>query len=330
MNRLFSVAVAAFVLSHGFAVAGETYTDPDKTDADFAIQGEYEGKLHEGEDAVKYGVQLIAEGNGKFQAVAYPGGLPGAGWDGNGPLRIQKRGELKDGKVIIEDTLGKGVVENGQLTIYAPGSNTAIGTLKRIQRQSPTLGAKPPQGAVVLYGGPDDVENWVGGKASEEGLLMQGVTSKQKFGDHTLHVEFRLPYQPENRGQGRGNSGLYLQGRYEVQMLDSFGLEGKQNECGGIYSVASPALNMCLPPLTWQTYDVEYTAGTFDDAGKVVKNPRVTVKHNGVVIHDNVELPGERNTTSAPTKAGPEPGPVYLQNHGNPVRYQNIWAVEKK
>jgi hypothetical protein len=120
-----------------------------------------------------------------------------------------------------------------------------------------------------------------------------------------------------------------VQGRYEVQMLDSFGLEGEQNECGGIYSVGKPAVNMALPPLTWQTYDIDYTAAVYEN-GKVKTNPRVTVIHNGVTIHDNIELPGERNTTAAPLKAGPEPGPVYLQNHGNPVRYRNIWVVEKK
>lgn len=113
-------------------------------------------------------------------------------------------------------------------------------------------------------------------------------------------------------------------------MLDSFGLSGEQNECGGLYSVKKPDLNMCLPPLSWQTYDVDYTAAKYDDGGKLVKNPRVTIRHNGVIIHDDVELPGERNTTAAPIGAGPQPGPVYLQDHGNPVRYRNIWVVEKE
>jgi hypothetical protein len=157
---------------------------------------------------------------------------------------------------------------------------------------------------------------------------MEGTTSKQGFGSHKLHIEFRIPYQPEDRGQGRGNSGIYAQGRYEVQMLDSFGLAGKHNECGGIYSVKDPDVNMCLPPLSWQTYDFDYTAAKFDADGKLVAPPRMTVHHNGVLIHDDVELPGDRSTTAAPSKPGPEPGPVYLQNHGCPVRYRNIWVVE--
>ena len=85
---------------------------------------------------------------------------------------------------------------------------------------------------------------------------------------------------------------------------------------------------MCYPPLSWQTYDIDFKAARFDDQGKLVANPRVTVRHNGVVVHDNVELPGERSTTAAPVGPGPESGPVFLQNHGCPLRYRNVWVVE--
>jgi hypothetical protein len=200
-------------------------------------------------------------------------------------------------------------------------------TLEKVHRKSPTLGKEPPAGAVVLFDG-TNADNFKNGRMTEDGLLEQGCTSKRTFGSHRLHIEFRLPYQPHDRGQGRGNSGLYLQGRYEVQMLDSFGLEGKQNECGGVYSVSAPRLNMCFPPLSWQTYDVDYRAAKYDENGKLLSNPRMTVEHNGVTIHEDLELPGERNTTAAPVRAGPEAGPVYLQDHGNPVRYRNIWVVE--
>src|SRR5690606_10766687 len=131
------------------------------------------------------------------------------------------------------------------------------------------------------------------------------------FGDHKIHIEFLLPYKPEARGQGRGNSGIYLQGRYEVQMLDSFGLEGRDNECGGIYSVAKPKVNMCLPPLVWQTYDIDFTAARYDAEGKKTANARITVHHNGVLIHDDIELP--HATTASRLKEGPEDGPIYLQ-----------------
>jgi hypothetical protein len=199
--------------------------------------------------------------------------------------------------------------------------------LKKTVRQSPTLGAKPPAGAVVLFDG-KSADEWQGGRMTSDGLLIPGVTSKKKFQSGTLHAEFRTPYMPQDSGQQRGNSGCYLQGRYEVQVLDSFGLEGKDNECGGLYSVRDSSLNMCFPPLSWQTYDIDFIAATYDDAGKVTELPRVTVRLNGVVVQNNVELPN-RKTTAAPVEVGPEPGPIYLQDHGNPVRYRNVWFVPK-
>ena len=320
---------AAVVLAPAVAVAGPTWTNAEQAaqeDPDFLIQGEYTGTYNAGGEEEKTGVQVIALGGGKFRAVGYEGGLPGDGWDGQEKQTAEA--ELKDGVVLFKNGEGLARIEGGVMTILT-GDGKALGKLTRVQRKSKTLGAEPPQGAVVLYGGADDSAKWKGGKTDDEGLLMQGVTSLQKFGGHSLHLEFRLPYKPQDRGQGRGNSGMYLQGRYEVQMLDSFGLEGKHNECGGIYSVKEPDVNMAFPPLAWQTYDVDFTAARYDADGKPTSRPRVTVRHNGVVIHDDVELPAGRGTTAAPVKPGPDPGPVYLQNHGNPVRYRNIWVVEK-
>jgi hypothetical protein len=306
---------------------GPVYTDSASVDADFAYQGEYSGRVGSGDDQQTLGLQVIALGQGKFQAVAYFGGLPGDGWNKEPPLRAE--GELKDGAVRFTCEQGSGVIKDGVVTAYEP-DGTQTGTLKKVQRQSPTLGAKPPAGAVVLFDGtPASLENWQGGRISDDGLLMEGTTSKQKFADHHLHFEFRLAYQPEDRGQGRSNSGIYMQGRYEVQILDSFGLEGKNNECGGIYSVKDPDLNMCFPPLAWQTFDIDFTAARFDAQGQVVSQPRMTVRHNGVVVHQHVELPADRSTTAAPVKPGAEPGPIFLQNHGCPLRYRNIWVIEK-
>ncbi|HUG94121.1 MAG TPA: DUF1080 domain-containing protein [Planctomycetaceae bacterium] len=195
-----------------------------------------------------------------------------------------------------------------------------------MERKSPTLGKKPPQGAVVLFDG-TSADQFEGGRLTDDGLLMQGVTSRRTFQDGTLHLEFLLSFMPHARGQARSNSGVYLQGRYEVQILDSFGLEGKHNECGGIYEIADPAVNMCYPPLAWQTYDIDFTAARYDADGKKLKPARMTVRHNGVVIHDDVEVP--RATRAAPTAEGPEPGPVYIQDHGNPLRFRNVWVVER-
>lgn len=307
---------------------GGTYIDPAKADADFALQGEYVGELlgEKDEDHEKFGMQVIALGGGKFRLVAYEGGLPGAGWNGSKDDRSMTDGALKDGAVIFKDDHGVGTLKDGVITAKTDDGKL-LGTFKKVVRKSPSLGAKPPTGAVVLFDG-KSADAFKGGRMSDDGLLMEGTTSKQNFRDFTLHIEFRLPYKPAARGQGRGNSGSYMQGRYEVQMLDSFGLEGEHNECGGIYSIKKPDVNMCLPPLAWQTYDIDFTAAKFDDAGKKVKDAQMTVKHNGVVIHNDVKLP--KGTTAAPVKEGKDPGPLYLQNHGNPVRYRNIWIVEKK
>jgi hypothetical protein len=265
-------------------------------DADFAVQGEYaaDGK----------GVQVIALGDGKFRVVTFAGGLPGAGWD-------EKTKTPQEGD--------------------AAAAKTATEGLKRVERESPTIGAKPPEGAVVLFDGTKESldKHWQSGaKMTDDGLLMPGVSSIETFQNYTMHLEFRTPYMPKSTGQARGNSGLYIHGRYECQMLDSFGLAGENNECGGIYSIARPRVNMCLPPLKWQTYDVDFTAPLFDTEGKKTKNAVVTIKHNGVAIHENLELP--TLTPGGPLNAeDSRPGPVYLQDHGNPVRYRNIWVVAK-
>jgi hypothetical protein len=124
---------------------------------------------------------------------------------------------------------------------------------------------------------------------------------------------------------------VYHSGRWETQVLDSFGLDGRDNECGGIYSIAQPRLNMCLPPLAWQTYDVDFTPATFDANGRRTAWARITVRLNGVLVHENLELTKDF-TTSAPLSNpldGPT-GPIYLQNHGDAVVYRNIWLVPQK
>ena len=317
------VALITILLSSQVHAQKPRFTDPKNADADFAYQGEYVGEVGD----QTHGAQIVALGKGQFQAYGFAGGLPGEGWDGSEKMVVKNKGVLKDGVVVFsgnEDV--KGDIKKNVLTIRTP-EGEKLGELKKVIRKSKTLGQAPPSGAKVLFDG-SSVAGWKNGKMSKEGLLMAGTTSQQTFGSHKVHIEFLLPYMPQDRGQGRGNSGIYVQGRYEVQMLDSFGLEGKMNECGGIYSVSGVKPNMCFPPLSWQTYDIDYTAPKYE-GDKLVENPRITVMHNGVKIHDDVELPGNRNTTAAPLKAGNTKGPVYLQNHGCPVHYRNIWVVEK-
>lgn len=295
-------------------------------DADFAVQGEYEGDIPNGG---KVGVQVIAKGEGQFAVKGFQGGLPGAGWDGKATLT--GTAETKDGKTVATMKFGAetstATIAKGEFTVATPGSPVV---LKKVERKSKTLGEKAPQGAVVLFGAEGDEKNWNGGKLaalSDGKFLDVGVTSKQKFGAFKAHIEFRLPWMPNSTGQGRGNSGVYFQNRYECQVLDSFGLSGENNECGGIYTQHKPLVNMCLPPLVWQTYDIEFTPAAFGADGKKTKNGHATVYHNGVKIHDNIEFPKEGPGGQKETA---EPGPFQFQNHGDPVVFRNVWVVEVK
>lgn len=319
---LAALLLALFV-SVTFAQDQPTYTDPKEAGPDYAIQGEYVGEIPREDGNVKYGVQIIALGDGKFRSVAHEGGLPGDGWK-RGMERRTDDGEVKDGKLRIETDEVDAVVGDNKITVLTKEGDE-IATLKKVIRESPTLGKKAPEGAIVLFDG-SNTDEWQNGKIVQDNLLLAATETKRKFQDHSLHLEFRTPFKPHARGQARGNSGLYVQNRYEVQILDSFGLEGENNECGGIYQIAKPIVNMCYPPLTWQTYDVDFTAAKYDADGKKTKNARVTIKHNGVVIHDDLELP---NHTPGKHQEGPEPDGFYLQGHGNPVVFQNIWIVEK-
>ena len=311
------------------------YTDPAKVDRDYAIQGEYAGVVDANGQLTPVAARVIALGNGMFDVVAYPGGLPGLGWTGTDRFTgtAARTGDAADAPVKIEGTdwtgsPRKGEIRNGEIVVFHDDGSEWT-RLPKKPRTSATLGQKPPEDAVVIFDGPgpvNEADTLVDAHVTDDGLLMQGVTTKETFGDAVWHIEFRLPYQPFDRGQNRGNSGAYVQGCYEVQMLDSFGLEGKDNECGGLYSIAAPRANAALPPLEWQTYDIDFTAPKFAD-GKKVANARMTVRHNGILVQDDVDVP-------MITPAGPQPeerprGPLHLQEHGCQVRYRNIWVQPK-
>jgi hypothetical protein len=307
----------------------EAITNSEKAGIDYELQGEYVGEMETADGKQKVGIQVIALGDEKFRAVAYVGGLPGDGWSPKGKKHTGE-GSLKNGQIRFKPDDSDGsddttaTLEDGKIVVMQDKQKVA--ELKEVERKSKTLGARPPKDAIVLFDG-SNVNEWENGKLVDGKLLgATNASSKRKFGDHTLHIEFRTPFMPEASGQGRGNSGVYIQGRYECQVLDSLGLEGEDNECGGIYSIAKPAVNMCYPPLAWQTYDIDFTAARYDDSGKKTTNARVTIKHNGVVIHDDLEL---THGTPGNIPEGPEPASLFLQDHGNPVAYRNIWVVEK-
>jgi Domain of Unknown Function (DUF1080) len=301
-------------------VAAETYTSQKKAGVSYKLQGEYLGVVESWGGS--WGAQVIAVSEKKLAIHLLDGGLPGQGANGALPTKKYEANidVSKEVAVVTKDAVAVSV-EPWKIDIRDE-QGKVLGVLTKIVRESKTLGAQPPKDAVVLFDAVR-VNDFKGNKMGEDGLLGVGGTSTEVFGDHRMHIEFRTPFQPDDSGQGRGNSGVYIQGRYELQVLDSFGLSGENNECGGIYQIAKPSTNMCYPPLTWQTYDIEFKAATYDASGKKISNAKLTVKHNGVTIHDGLDLP--RGTPGKDPEAD-SLGPLFLQDHGNPVAYRNIWV----
>ena len=309
------------------AAAGESNAEKDmaievaKAGPDFQVQGEYLGTCA----GKPLAAQVIAHGGGVFLAVFEPGGFPGDGWDG--ATRIEVEGKGGDGKAAFGDKY-KGAISAGAFT--GTDAAGAAFTLKKVNRVSPTSGLKPPAGAVVLFDG-SGMDAWNTTKIETldgEKVLAYGAETKKKYTSYQLHVEFREPFKPYGRGQDRGNSGIYIHHTYEVQVLDSFGLKPDNNDIGSLYTVIPPLVNACYPPLSWQTYDIDWQGPGFDAAGAKTRNAVLTVKLNGVLVQDKIEV---KSGTGANKKKEetPQGGPLWLQDHHNPVYFRNIWLVEK-
>jgi len=201
----------------------------------------------------------------------------------------------------------------------------------------PEYSPPPPSGARVLFAGQDlsalkrregtEPPGWKLVDGAMEVVAGTGdVVSKDSFGDALIHVEFRIPSMPDAQGQARGNSGVYVQGRYEVQVLDSYGLKSELGDCGAIYGKKIPDVNACRKPERWQSYDIEFKAPKLDSTGKKTANARLTVWQNGRLIHDDVEVDGP---TAGGTEEKQATGPLLLQDHGNLVRYRNVWVLPR-
>jgi hypothetical protein len=302
------------------------------------VMGDWEGtwELRDGSDSGPLVAQVIALGSGKYRAKIMSEfdtrETPIAVLDGRKDgifIRFEGSGEYEYNSFQIKAT-----IQDGQFKGTFSGDASGSVLLEKVVRISPTIGEKPPAEAIVLFNG-RNFKQWehTGKFAGKpiQWLLKDGVmevkkgkgsiVTKKKFTNFKLHVEFRTPFMPDARGQGRGNSGVYLQERYEVQVLDSYALEGEDNECGGIYKIGKPLVNMCAPPTQWQTYDITFYAPSDER-----ENAQVTVVHNGVTIHDELKLP--KPTGGALNSDISKPGGIYLQDHGNPVQYRNIWLVE--
>ena len=310
---------------------------------DFNFQGEYVGG--------EYGAQVIALGEGNFQVVLFSGGLPAAGWDQANRSLIS--GSLVESIVLLRQADGNrtylankpflfsatekfppvgqksysGSIENKAITLL--GEDGEKLHLKKTDRKSPTLLKAPPEKSIVLFDG-SNKDQWHGGRMDAKTKLLntdgKSLQTKKKFNNYYLHLEFMLPFRPTARGQQRGNSGVYNVDMYENQILDTFGLEGLHNECGGIYSIKNSMVNACFPPLSWQTYDIDFTNAK-SEQGIKISDARITVKLNGILIHDGFPIPTK--TGGARNEPEGTPGAIRLQGHNNPLQFRNIWIVEK-
>lgn len=194
----------------------------------------------------------------------------------------------------------------------------------------------PPSDAIILFDGTDKshfegAEQWT----VNDGNLVAGkgtITSKEEFGDCQVHIEWSAPLPAVGDGQGRGNSGLFLMGRYEIQILDSFENETYfDGQAGAIYKQTPPMANAMRKPGEWNTYDVIWTAPRFEEDGSLKSPAYMTAIHNGVVLLNHFELQGDTPYNRPPEyKAHPPTGPISIQDHRNPVRFRNIWVREIK
>ncbi|MBN2131620.1 MAG: DUF1080 domain-containing protein [Sedimentisphaerales bacterium] len=293
-----------------------------------SFMGEYTGTFFaDSRVQIPATASVVAEDSNKWRIVIAAGAKDS----------IELYGNLAGSRVHVAYPSGGyewyGGIQDGRLSV-----RSAYGQhfeLDKIVRKSPNEGLKPPASAVVLLpykkGAKPDLGAWTNQnwKALDSGAMQvnKGTNAtKERFGDiKHLHIEFKLPLEPRNRGQGRGNSGVYLCGTYEVQVLDSFGLVHTSGDCGGLYNLKRADVNACLPPETWQTYDIEFRAPRLNDDGTIKENARVTVRHNGITIHDNVEIP---RPTANPKAEQRTTGPILLQDHSHPVQYRNIWLVK--
>ena len=299
MKSLHAVAVilafvVVFAVIPGWLLSAnaEGSFDPLKVDP---FMGDYEGTYSAtGREPVPVEGKVVPEGGG-----AYRVSLAGKGPANEiGGIHAEIAGDVADGSVVLSGSSGGvewvGSIRDGRLHAAVPGHYGGSFDLKHVLRESPTAGQAPPEGAVVVLAyeesTPPDLSGWTNDTwtALPDGSMKVGKganRTKATFRDIDLHMEFATPYEPEKRGQGRGNSGVYFQERYEIQVLDSFGLILRAGDCGAIYDVAIPPKNACFPPLSWQTYDATFRAPRFNKDGKITEPAWLTVSHNGVQIH---------------------------------------------
>ena len=300
------------------------------------MMGNFEGEFTSGWTDMSIHAQIVALGKGEHLAKIYV--------DGNKiEIEGKTKGKAEDGLCLYDAAVEvgpeleggtyqiKGQVTGGVFTATVEGpSGSGAFELRRVIKGSPTMGAKAPEGATVLLGegAPEDafVRHPLWG-ISADGVMKpsySSVITSKEFGSAKYHIEFKTPFMPEERGQGRGNSGVYLMGRYEMQVLDSFTDAPMDNLCGGIYKKAVPTTNACAPPEEWQTYDITFSAPEYDASGNKTKDASISAIHNGTLIHDKVVLPS--CTPGGVSGEEAAMGVLMLQYHHDDVSYRNVWV----
>ena len=317
---------------------------------ELALIGDFEGHFLD-KSKTKCVAQVSALGNGEFKVRLFPAfNQRTETWLLATAKQEGSIARFKSGKAY---GLLTGVALSGELP--RRGEPTRFELLK-VQRKSPSAGAKPPPQADVLFDGSDfsqwilydsrtaSSENYletdkeipwrlVKGEAMEsipakKGQPKHDLATRKQYTDVFLHMEFKLPFEPENRGQGRSNSGVFVRHNYEAQILDSYNLEGVWNECGSFYRSSAPMANAAYPPERWQTYDILFKAPVFDPEGRKTKPAISTVYHNGVLIHREQPVPLPTRHPSGTEPTGPTM--IWLQDHGHEIQFRNIWAVDLK
>ncbi len=315
---------------------------------ELALIGDFEGNLLNN-SKTQCVAQVSALGDGEYKVRLFPV------FDQRTETWLQatakQEGAIARFKTDSSSGLLSSVALSGELDWR--GKPTRFELLK-VSRKSPTAGAKPPPQADILFDGTDlsewvlfdpreaDLQNYleadremvwrlVDGNAMEsvpakKGQPKHNVATKRKYQDLFLHLEFKLPSEPGNRGQGRSNSGVFVRHNYEVQILDSYNLDGLWNECGSLYRSSAPMVNASYPPESWQTYDILFKAPVFDQAKRKTRPAMITVYHNGVLIHRDQPIPKQTRPSSEAEPTGATM--IWLQDHQHFIQFRNIWAVD--